>query len=774
MKDIKKYQGYGWYLVPCHHNQKKPIKKDWGNIKNCISPDEKYVKTDINIAIAHAYSRTCSIDLDDLKKARTWFYKRQINIDTYLDDPKNVKIVSGRDNKAKLLFALPPNQELLPHVKRDADGFELRCANRKGVTIKDMLPPSIHPDTKQPYTWKGDPSKLTVLPQKIAKIWYSFIRDAKAHAPVENAEDIMPFINDAITRIDPDIEYNDWVMIGMALHAVGPDLLDIWEDWSAAGSKYQSGDCESRWMGFEQDGGLSVASFFKYAYATGWEPINALKKIILNWKGTNTELVSKAAALSYHLNVNPMVMDEIFKDIKKVTKVSITAIRKTFDQEIKRIDEVVSEYLDYTHAEISDLFIADLNEEFPPKVIVSQGHLWMYKDEYYQSMSPDDIAGAVGRKYADQKLCKTGSAYKQIASYAVSTDQKPFYFIKAPEGVATKKGFYYIEDGEVKREHNSPDHRQRWLIPVIPKKGEKPLFDGLLKNALGHDPGQMDLLQEVFGAIMFNKLSISYQKAIIFYGQTDTGKSVLIDILRSLFPEDRTTTVSPDKFKSDYNLALLATSALNTYEELPDAKSISSPEFKALVAGGRMLGRPIYGKPIEYRARASHVFSSNFLPTTNEITDAFFNRWILFDFKNPVKKKDIDLMNKIVKDELSSIFYWALMGMKRLIANDNKFSISSSHEHLMTRWTRTSNIVLEFLHDTDWIQIDHEDTKKKSLKSELFYCFRDWCRYHDRKATQKGEFNHRVMQYLKIEEAWKLDGNEIWRGIAINFDLPKH
>jgi len=774
---VDKYQELNWFLVPLQKGQKKPMEKNWTEKASCISPETKLTDYPGGIGLAHAYSRTCTIDLDDLVKARAWFSKKNINIDEYLNDPKSVKIVSGVANRAKLLYLLPPDIDPLPHVKRDADGFELRCATRKGTTIQDALPPTIHPKTNKPYSWEGDPSKTPQLPIELGKLWFEFIDNNKGHVQVKNAGQLMPFIQSAMPFLDMDMGYNEWISIGFALHSVGPDFLDVWDEWSSTGTseQYQPGGCESRWLGFDQGGGVTLGTFFKFAYDGGWSPQDALMEFVRSYHGNNTAMIEELVALSYHISIGPMLFEDIIKEVKRVTGASVKAIKTSWSHELKRLKDtgdIESENFEMTHSQISDAFITDLKKEYPPEIVASQEQLWYYHDQYWKGSDRDRIAGVVARKFDEQKLCRTGTHYRQIASHVVSADQRPNFFSRSPDGVATRKGFFKINDqGEIEKEVNCADHRQRWLIPVEPKEGEMPLFMGLLQKSLGHDKDQIQLFQQVLGAILFNKLSISYQKAIIFFGAADTGKSVIIDVLRELFPDDRTTTISPEKFPNEYNLALLATSALNTYEELPDAKSISSPEFKALVAGGSISGRPIYGKPIDYRAKASHVFSSNYLPTTNEIDKAFFRRWILIHFKNPIadKDKDTEYTNKIVKNELSQIFHWGIEGMKALIKDG--WVKTYSHDELMKKWTRTSNVVLEFINDKDWVLFDDED-KTMVKRSELYITYRDWSRYHDRTMISKIEFNGRVATALRVERPALIDGFEIWKGVGIAMDRP--
>ncbi|MFA9478571.1 PriCT-2 domain-containing protein [Phycisphaerales bacterium AB-hyl4] len=49
-------------------------------------------------------------------------------------------------------------------------------------------------------------------------------------------------------------DYDRWLNVGMALHSIGPDLLDAWDTWSRQSPKYQPGQCEAKWQSFNGEG----------------------------------------------------------------------------------------------------------------------------------------------------------------------------------------------------------------------------------------------------------------------------------------------------------------------------------------------------------------------------------------------------------------------------------------------------------------------------------------------------------------------------------------
>lgn len=55
---------------------------------------------------------------------------------------------------------------------------------------------------------------------------------------------------EALEYIRPDdLDYQEWVNVGMALKQEGYSVKD-WDDWSRADSRYHNGECEKKWQSF--------------------------------------------------------------------------------------------------------------------------------------------------------------------------------------------------------------------------------------------------------------------------------------------------------------------------------------------------------------------------------------------------------------------------------------------------------------------------------------------------------------------------------------------
>ena len=76
-----------------------------------------------------------------------------------------------------------------------------------------------------------------------------------------------------LAHLDPDMDYADWIAIGMALKAHGCSCA-VWEAWSRGGTSYKQGECERKWNSF-QGSGVGFGSVVNMAKAAngGVNPI---------------------------------------------------------------------------------------------------------------------------------------------------------------------------------------------------------------------------------------------------------------------------------------------------------------------------------------------------------------------------------------------------------------------------------------------------------------------------------------------------------------------
>lgn len=264
---FSEYVEHGWRLVPLTPGAKRVQQRGWNQEAMCVTSVEELDGVR-HAGLAHAYSGTCALDIDDIKEARKLLAEYGIDLAALYRASDAVRIRSGKKNRAKLLYALETPLASTKFVAL-VDGkkkniIDFRCGTAAGLTVQDALPPSRHPETNKPYTWQyADPdvghwSRLPKLPDAIRELWESRLRE-KAEPDKVAANDFDDEELQSLLRYwDPDTDYETWVHVGMAIHSAteGSEAgLAIWDEWSSTGEKYRGlDDLVPHWQSFRGSG----------------------------------------------------------------------------------------------------------------------------------------------------------------------------------------------------------------------------------------------------------------------------------------------------------------------------------------------------------------------------------------------------------------------------------------------------------------------------------------------------------------------------------------
>lgn len=219
---------FNFALVPIQPGEKGPKGKGWNQPGNYIVDPAKaeafWTKNpNHNLGVVLGPSRVCSLDVDDVQWTRFVLYELLgVDLDALA---MAFPTVVGNPLRFRVLFQVPEGLELTRHSlswpnENDPDGskhksimLKANAAREAGDTarealyradaenykrftvfelraglVQDVLPPSIHPGTGKPYTWRTPPdaSGLPILISDLLNVWNNwdvFKRGAEAACP---------------------------------------------------------------------------------------------------------------------------------------------------------------------------------------------------------------------------------------------------------------------------------------------------------------------------------------------------------------------------------------------------------------------------------------------------------------------------------------------------------------------------------------------------------------------------------------------------------------
>ena len=213
---------YHFALIPLKPASKLPLMDDWGNnTLNGNAPAYFEANPNHNIGLELHQSRMCSLDIDCMESFKVIL--DEFGIDA--SELDNYPTVQGSRKGSRILFRVPDDQQLAYHKvnwprkddpKKHYTVFELR-AGAEGKQRFDVLPPSIHPDTQQPYKWVTQPPKQgdwPTPPAWLTAIWTAWeafgpqLKDACPwyDAPKPKPAKLRPAPNDAGDKLTEVVE----------------------------------------------------------------------------------------------------------------------------------------------------------------------------------------------------------------------------------------------------------------------------------------------------------------------------------------------------------------------------------------------------------------------------------------------------------------------------------------------------------------------------------------------------------------------------------------
>ena len=278
-------------------------------------------------------------------------------------------------------------------------------------------------------------------------------------------------------------------------------------------------------------------------------------------------------------------------------------------------------------------------------------------------------------------------------------------------GFAFKNGFVVVDACGIKLKAHSPEHRVTSTNGVTyDPRARRWRWLRFLIGVFQFDPdrkAKIRFIQEFIGACLLG-IAPHYEFVLVLLGEGSNGKSILMDVMKALFPPSTLSAVPPQQWGQDYKKADLANARLNAVAELPGRAILDSADFKAIVTGELVSARQPYAPAFNFACRAGHIFLANSLPATPDLSHGFWRRFVVIKFnrkfvpgspttsKHQAPAKGRCTMIAELTAELPGIWAWALEGARNLLVR-GRFEVPDSHSAVMAEWRRNTDPVQDFI-----------------------------------------------------------------------------
>ncbi|MFZ0514125.1 MAG: phage/plasmid primase, P4 family, partial [Candidatus Nitrosopolaris sp.] len=176
----------------------------------------------------------------------------------------------------------------------------------------------------------------------------------------------------------------------------------------------------------------------------------------------------------------------------------------------------------------------------------------------------------------------------------------------------------------------TPTNLSTIQIPVIYDPEAKcPLILEFLNQVLRKK--DIPVMLQVIGYCLYK--GCEFEKAFMLHGGGSNGKGVLIQIIEGFLGESNCSHRSLQDLDSNrFAAADLYGKHVNTFADLKSLRLSNTGNFKMLVSGDSITGEHKFEHSFTFRNYAKLIFSANEIPESDDKTDAFYRRWIIFHF----------------------------------------------------------------------------------------------------------------------------------------------
>lgn len=267
------------------------------------------------------------------------------------------------------------------------------------------------------------------------------------------------------------------------------------------------------------------------------------------------------------------------------------------------------------------------------------------------------------------------------------------------------------------------------------------------------------------------------EKGFYFYGSGANGKSLIAKIITELAGKENVSNVSITGMSRQFGLQSIIDKTVNisAENEVKDANGVNTENLKAVISGDNITIDIKHKEPIDYKPICKLIFLVNSLPNTSDLTHGYFRKILIVPFNRKFegKDKDVNLFEKIKKSEMPGILNWALDGLKRLRANNYRFTESSAINELLNKYQEEQNPVIRFVKDMFVV-----DEGNKISRKDIFSKYYTWINQQgiDDKNSKSNQRFWKMFQAaidklnIQVEDK-KINGIRHIKGLKLNSQL---
>lgn len=673
-------------------NKKKPYETAWTTTANYQPLHDEinaWINSGNNYGIATGYGNLIVLDSDN--------GILQAEIDKNLPPTFQVQTGGGGYHN----YYICPNQKKVIFEKDKQHLGELQSQGQQVIG-----PGSTHPNGNK-YTITKDIPITTITPEDIRKLPQEIFKGQER-----------TYTNENHTPIRHNLHITDVVPLsGLTKQASGE-----YQGPHPVHGKTGAGQEKSTNFTINPNKNL----WHCFAHDCGGDPLSwiAIQEGIINC-GSRLDGGNFIKTLDIARRKYGMMEEKIHANTEDKQSLLIQILTAKNNENAGQATELMVEYIEKNH------HIYTIRDDNMPEI-------WMYHEGIYKPNGITMIREMIREVMQDNYT--THYATKVIDKIQADTyiEQEKFFGINYLEEICVLNGILNLITLELKPHNPDKIFFNKMPVEYDPSKecpGVILFFQQILKN-----PEDLPVIQELFGYLLWKEYFI--ERAVMLTGTGRNGKGKTLELMKRFVGINNISSIPLQQMDDDmYSISELQNKLANLAGDL-DAKALKhSGRFKELTGRDNITAARKFKTRTTFTNYAKLIFAANDIPQTNDITDAFFMRWVILEFPykflkqeeydkvtdaaelSYTKVRDPNIIDKIsTPEELSGLLNWALIGLNRL-KEQKDFSYNKSIRQVQDIWVKKSDSFTAFCMDCLVEEYGHE-----IVKGEVRHTYNEYCK----------------------------------------------
>jgi len=538
-------------------------------------------------------------------------------------------------------------------------------------------------------------------------------------------------IQQALDQLDPNLSYDEWVQVGMAIHSELPDSrgMELWNNWSSRGINYKPGECDYKWSTFEQGGGITIATLFS---------------MVGGDKTNNSPLDDRNDA-----TLGDRILGRYRDSILFLSGTEEWCIWDGYRwirgcDARRQVGAWLNETIDVMAQESLELFSIDHGE-------AANQLNWLSR-------------------------AKNQNKREAVLRYLKERTSIPNTKLDSnPDLLGVANGVIDLSTGGF-REVRKQDLITRYLGSEYQPSSVCPRWLDFLRTVMEGDGEMVAYLQRLVGYWLTTE--VSEQEIYFVYGEGGNGKSTFLDTVKALLGNYAVRIASESVMRNRWgtrsnsalaNIAQTAGARMALTDEINDTDTkLDVGLVKSFSGDAEIQGKLLHKNPITFQATAKLVMYGNDKPYGDFTDKGLWRRMRLlhFGYEVPIDKRDKRLL-AILHSELPGILNWALEGYKYWkeggLQTPNKvIRDSEAYRNELDNVTTFLEIMVEY------------EPEQFTRSSAILGAYKRWCEDNGETPRRDRTFQRAVKSHLTKKPSVEGGSDGCargYRGVALNHSM---